>query len=165
MPHASCQLSLSLLILAAMVGACGQINPPPAPEVSVTQLGPSNRTAKDPDCHLPLLYREPLGSTRIAIVEGWGTDEQRNDLVTALEKKGCQLGADSLLVVSDTAQSTTHLVYDPANQEPGAEGGASVNDTKGDTITKREHIAKIGERGHSGYYIETYALALPNAKR
>jgi hypothetical protein len=157
--------SLNVLILAAMVGACGQINPQPAPEVSVTQLGPSDRMPKNPDCDLPVLYREPIGGTKIAIVEGWGTEEQRNDLMTAVQKKGCELGADSLLVVSDTAQSMTHLMYDPANQEPGNEGNASLNETKGDVIIKKEHVAKIGESGHSGYYIETYAIVLPDAKK
>jgi hypothetical protein len=148
-----------------MVGACGQINPPPAPEVSVTQLGSFNRTAKASDCSLPVLYREPIGGTKIAIVEGWGTEEQRNDLMTAVQKKGCELGADSLLVVSDTAQSTTHLMYDPVNRGPGGEGNASLNETKGDVIIKKEHVAKIGESGHSGYYIETYAIVLPDAKK
>ena len=165
MPHAFCHCSLTVLILAAMVGACGQINPPPVPEVSVTQLAPFNRTARGSDCNLPVLYREPLGSTKIAIVEGWGSEEQRNDPMTAVQKKGCELGADSLLVVSDTAQSTTHLMYDPVNQEPGNEGNASLNDTKGDAILKKEHVAKIGESGHSGYYIETYAIVLPDAKK
>ena len=165
MPHAFCHCSLTVLILAAMVGACGQINPQPAPEVSVTQLGPSDRMPKNPDCDLPVLYREPIGGTKIAIVEGWGTEEQRNDLMTAVQKKGCELGADSLLVVSDTAQSMTHLMYDPVNQEPGGEGNASLNETKGDVIIKKEHVAKIGESGHTGYYIETYAIVLPDAKR
>jgi hypothetical protein len=165
MPDAFYHCSLTVLILAAMVGACGQINPPPVPEVSVTQLAPFNRTAKGSDCNLPVLYREPVGSTKIAIVEGWGTEEQRNDLMTAVEKKACELGADSLLLVSDTAQVTTHLVYDPTNLEPGKEGGASLNETKGDAIVKREHVAKTGERGHSGYYIETYAIVLPDAKK
>ena len=159
------QSSLTVLVLAAIVGACGEINPPSAPEVSVTQLGPFNRTAKSPDCHLPVLYVEPVASTKIAIVEGWGTEEQRNDLMTAVEKKGCELGADSLLLVSDTAQRTTHLMYDPVNQQPGDEGDASVNNTKADEIAKKEHVAKIGESGHSGYYIEAYAIVLPDAKK
>jgi hypothetical protein len=165
MPNASYHRSLTLLILAAMVGACGQVNPQPVPEVSVTQLAPFNRMAKGSDCNLPVLYREPIGGTKIAIVEGWGTEEQRNDLMTAVQKKGCELGADSLLVVSDTAQSMTHLMYDPANQQPGNEGNASLNETKGDVIIKKEHVAKIGESGHSGYYIETYAIVLPDAKK
>jgi len=165
MPNTFHHCSATVLILAAMVGACGQINPPLVPEVSVTQLAPFNRTAKGSDCHLPVLYREPIGCTKIAIVEGWGTEEQRNDLMTAVQKKGCELGADSLLVVSDTAQSTTHLVYDPVNQQPGDEGNASLNDTKGDAIIKKEHVPKIGESGHSGYYIETYAIVLPDAKK
>jgi hypothetical protein len=165
MRYAFCQSSLIVLILAATVGACGGINTPPSPEVSVTQIAAFEHAAKGPDCHLPVLEREPAGCRKIAIIEGWGTEEQRNDLMYAVEKKACELGADSLLLVSDTAQSTTHLVYDPSSQEPGAEGGASLKDTKGDEIINKEHVAKTGERGHSGYYIETYAIVLPDAKK
>jgi hypothetical protein len=161
----SCRLLLSVPILAGIVGACALINPTPAPEVSVTQLRPSDRPPKGSECHIPVLYREPVGSTKIAIVEVWGTEEQRNDLMNAVEKKGCELGADSLLVVSDTAQSTTHLVYDPVDQQSGEEGNGSLKDTKGDAIIRKEHVAKIGESGHSGYYIETYAIVLPDAKK
>jgi hypothetical protein len=156
---------LIVLILAATVGACGGINIPPSPEVSVTQIAAFEHAARGPDCHLPVLEREPAGCRKIAIIEGWGTEEQRNDLMSAVEKKACELGADSLLLVSDTAQSTTHLVYDPSNQEPGMEGRASLQDTKGNEIIKKEHVAKTGERGHSGYYIETYAIVLPDAKK
>jgi hypothetical protein len=161
----SCRLFLTLSVLAGIVGACARINPAPAPEVSVTELGPSIRPPKGSECHIPVLYREPVGSTKIAIVEVWGTEEQRNDLMNAVEKKGCELGADSLLVVSDTAQSTTHLVYDPVDQQSGEEGNGSLKDTKGDAIIRKEHVAKIGESGHSGYYIETYAIVLPDAKK
>ena len=165
MLYAFCQSCLTVLILAMTVGACGRINTPPSPEISVTQIAAFEHAAKGPDCHLPVLYREPAGCRKIAIVEGWGTEEQRNDLMIAVEKKACELGADSLLVISDTTQSTTHLVYDPANQEPGEEGGRSLNETKGDAIIKKEHVARIGERGHSGYYIETYAILFPDAKK
>lgn len=153
--------------MVSIAAACTEINPPPSPQVSVTQLGPFNRAPKAAaDCHLSLLNREPIGDfTKIAIVEGWGTEEQRNDLVTAVEKKACELGADSLLVVSDNSQSTTHLVYDPAGEEPGTEGDPSIAASKGEEIIQKEHVPKVGEEGHTGYYIETYALVFPDAKK
>jgi hypothetical protein len=142
-----------------MVGACAQINPSASPEVSVTQIASANLVPKSPDCHLPILYVEPTrGFRKLAIVEGWGPEEQRSYLMTSVEKKACELGADSLLVVSDTAQITTKLVYDPANEEPGSRGNASLSDSKGHEIIQKEHVATIGEKGHSGYYIEAYAL-------
>ena len=156
---------LTVSILAANRWCVCADKSTPAPEVSVTQLAPFNRPPKGSECNIPVLYREPVGGIKIAIVEGWGSEEQRNDLMTAVQRKGCEFGADSLLVVSDTAQSTTHLMYDPVNQEPGNEGNASLNETKGDVIIKKEHVAKIGESGHSGYYIETYAIVLPDAKK
>jgi len=57
-------------------------------------------------------------------------------------------------------------VYDPSNLGSlGLEGACSRSRTqKGDEIIKKEHVAKTGERGHSGYYIETYAIVLPDAK-
>jgi hypothetical protein len=147
MPSASYSLALTVSIMVSMVAACGEINPPPSPQVSV-------------------LNREPIrGFTKIAIVEGWGTEEQRGDLMTAVEKKACELGADSLLVVSDNSQSSTHLVYDPAGEQPGQEGDPSISTSKGDEIIEKEHVPKIGEKGHTGYYIETYALVFPNAKK
>ncbi|MGD0118207.1 MAG: hypothetical protein ABSD30_09095 [Candidatus Binatus sp.] len=166
MPSASYSLALTVSIMVSMVAACGEINPPPSPQVSVTQLDPFNRAPKAADCHLSLLNREPIrGFTKIAIVEGWGTEEQRGDLMTAVEKKACELGADSLLVVSDNSQSSTHLVYDPAGEQPGQEGDPSISTSKGDEIIEKEHVPKIGEKGHTGYYIETYALVFPNAKK
>lgn len=166
MPSASYSLVLTISVMVSIAAACATINPPPSPQVSVTQLGPFNRAPKAADCHLSLLNREPIGGfTKIAIVEGWGTEEQRSDLINAVEKKACELGADSLLVVSDNSQSTTHLVYDPAGEEPGTEGDRSIAASKGDEIIQKEHVPKVGEEGHTGYYIETYALVFPDAKK
>jgi hypothetical protein len=152
--------------MVAIAVGCAEINPPPSPQVSVTQIGSFDRAPKAADCHLSLLDREPIGDfTKIAIVEGWGTEEQRNDLMTAVEKKACELGADSLLVVSDNSQSTTHLVYDPAGEGSGTEGDPSIAASKGDEIIQKEHVPKVGEEGHTGYYIETYALVFPDAKK
>ena len=151
--------------MAAMVCGCGQMSDAMAPEVSVTQLGPFDGAAKSPDCNVPILYAEPKGGfKKIAIVEGWGTEEQRIELITALDKKACELGADSLLVVSDTAQHTDKLVYDPANQQPGEQGDRSISNSKAQEINQKEHVARIGEKGHSGYYIETYALVFDTKK-
>jgi hypothetical protein len=166
MPSASYSLSLIISVMVSMAAACAQINPPPGPQVSVTQLGSFNRAPKAADCHLSLLNREPIGDfTKIAIVEGWGSEEQRSDLMTAVEEKACELGADSLLVVSDNSQSTIHLAYDPAGEQAGIEGDPSIATSKGDEIIEKEHVAKIGEKGHSGYYIETYALVFPDPKK
>jgi len=160
------KISLAALLLAGMVGACGQISPPAAPEVSVTQIASFDRAPKGPGCHLPVLYTEPTrGVRKIAIVEGWGTEEQRSDLMKSLEKKACELGADSLLVVSDTSQKTNKLVYDPSNEEAGSQGNASLSDSKGHEIIQKEHVAAVGERGHSGYYIEAYALVSTESKK
>jgi len=83
----------------------------------------------------------------------------------SLEKKACELGADSLLVVSDTSQKTNKLVYDPSNEEAGSQGNASLSDSKGHEIIQKEHVAAVGERGHSGYYIEAYALVSTKSKK
>ncbi len=153
-------------VYAASTCACAEINAPPAPDISVTQIGQFDRAPKSPACAVPMVYVEPLsGFKKIAIVEGWGTEEQRTDVVAALDKKACELGADLLLVVADTAQHTTKLVYDPANEEPGAEDDSSLGASKAQKIDDKEHIAKIGEKGHSGYYIETYVLVSTDTKK
>ena len=85
--------------------------------------------------------------------------------MTAVEEKACELGADSLLVVSDNSQSTIHLAYDPAGEQAGTEGDPSIATSKGDEIIEKEHVPKVGEKGHTGYYIETYALVFPDAKK
>ena len=52
---------------------------------------------------MPVLYTEPLsGHRRIAIVEAWGTVGQEEQVLAALRSRGCETGADALVIVEAT---------------------------------------------------------------
>ena len=130
------------------------------PEVTVSQIEPSGHAVKAADCSMDVLYSEPTVAFRkIAIVEGWAdSNVQRGDLFEAIKRAACGTGADALLVISDRAQTTHRSVYDPDNEQPGEAGDNSASEDKGKAILEKEHVSKIGEPGHSGYYIDTVAV-------
>jgi hypothetical protein len=165
MRHSSLLFHLITFSLASTVTACFNARELAAPQVSVTEMEPSGHAAKGADCSMPVLYVEPNERfKKVAIIEGWGTEEQRDELLTALKQRACETGADALLLVIDRSQKTTRLVYDPANAESGEVGSGSIGESNAQVILRKEHIAKVGEAGHSGYYIDAYAI-VRNANR
>jgi hypothetical protein len=150
---------LLIFALALAVSACFNARELAAPQVSVTEIEPSGRAAKGPDCSITVLKVEPSERfEKVAIVEGWGTEEQRDELLAALKQRACETGADALLLITDRSQQTTKLVYDPANAESGEAGNGTAEESQAQGILQKKHIAKVGEAGHSGYYIDSYAI-------
>ncbi len=153
-------LHLDVFIVAGLASACSTWNSLP-PQVSVTEIQPSGRAAKGPNCDMPVLNADPTGKfQKVAIVEGWGSEGQDDQLVAEIRRRACETGADAVLIVLDRVQMKTHLVYDPANEEPGEEGNGSMAQNKGQEIDAKEHVARIGEPGHKGRYIDAYAIVL-----
>jgi hypothetical protein len=109
---------------------------------------------------MPVLHTEPKAKfTVVAIVEGWGSADQDKELLTAIQRRACETGADALILVSDRMQIERSVLYDP-NEPPVASGNASVEQNAGDEIIEKERMAPIGRVGHSGHYIDTYAIVL-----
>jgi hypothetical protein len=147
---------LAVVPLVILVAGC--FSRAAQPQVSVTEMEPAGRAARAPDCSVPILSVSPSGVFRkVAIIEGWSDESNQQDLWDELKRRACEVGADALLVISDKGQATTHLVYDPANEDP-ENGGASASQNKGEQIIAKEHRPRIGEVGHTGHYIETYAI-------
>ncbi|HYB89963.1 MAG TPA: hypothetical protein VEC38_02850 [Candidatus Binataceae bacterium] len=82
------------------------------PRVTVTEIEPSARAAKPPDCDMPVLRYEPLADFRkVAIIEGVGSIYSNEDEVLPLvRRKACETGADAIVVLASKRQTTESLV-------------------------------------------------------
>ncbi len=144
--------------IATLLGACATHGYRP-PQVSITQLESFTRPAKEPDCTMPVLYEEPKTKYRkIAIVEGWaGSIDQQAELLAALKQKACETGADALLVIQQSSQTTNSLLdsgeIQAGDEEPAKRSGVDI-------ATRRkmsDHFTQQGEAGYRGYYIDAAA--------
>jgi hypothetical protein len=130
----------------------------------VTRIVSAKHVSRGSNCALEILTVEPSKNYRkIAIVEGWSGTSDQNELWSEIKQQGCEIGADALLVVSEEDQEVTHLVYDPANADPSRDDEDAIDQNPGKRIASKEHVPRIGEVGHSGYYVETYAIVQSRA--
>jgi hypothetical protein len=130
----------SLLVRAVLIigltlaaAGCAHVISLP-PQVTVSEVEPSGRAAKPPDCNMPVLRHEPLTDFRkVAIVEGLGNVYANEaDVLPLVQRKACETGADAIVVLtskSQTSESTTGyyinsvaIVYGKEN--PAAAGTA-----------------------------------------
>jgi hypothetical protein len=93
------------LMLAAL--GCAQVVSLP-PDVTVSEVEPSGRAAKPPDCNMPVLRHEPLKDFRkVAIVEALGNRfASEADVLPAVQRKACETGADAIVVLTSKAQTS-----------------------------------------------------------
>jgi hypothetical protein len=93
------------LMLAAL--GCAQVVSLP-PDVTVSEVEPSGRAAKPPDCNMPVLRHEPLRDFRkVAIVEALGNRfASEADVLPAVQRKACETGADAIVVLTSKAQTS-----------------------------------------------------------
>lgn len=93
------------LILAG-VGCAHVVSLPP--QVTVSEVEPSGRAAKPPDCNMPVLRHEPLTDFRkVAIVEALGNRfASEADVLPAVQRKACETGADAIIVLTSRAQTS-----------------------------------------------------------
>jgi hypothetical protein len=99
---------IAIIIGLAMVAAgCAHALSLP-PQVTVSEVEPSGRAAKPPDCNMPVLRHEPLRDFRkVAIVEALGNryaDEA--DVLPAVQRRACETGADAIVVLTSRAQTS-----------------------------------------------------------
>jgi len=76
------------------------------PEVTVSEMEPSGRAAKDPNCTMPVLDSEPTGDYRkIAIIDARGVPGMKEkEMLPSVIRKACETGADALVIVTSKAQ-------------------------------------------------------------
>jgi len=82
------------------------------PRVTLTEIEPSGRAAKPPNCDMPVLHQDPLADFRkVAIIEGVGSIYSSEDEVLLLvRRKACETGADAIILLVSKRQTTEALV-------------------------------------------------------
>jgi hypothetical protein len=103
-----CRITIALLIVA-VVAACTKIAIPP--QITMAEVEPSGRAAKPPDCNLPVLRSRPLAEYReVAIIEGLGNRYvEEKDVLPLVIAKGCETGADALIINDSRAQTSENM--------------------------------------------------------
>jgi len=92
--------------MLAAVGCARVVSLPP--QVTLSEMEPSGRAAKPPDCDMPVLRHEPLRDFRkVAIVEGLGNVYATEaEVLPAVQRKACETGADAIVVNTSKSQTT-----------------------------------------------------------
>jgi hypothetical protein len=107
-------MDTSLIVRAAIIiglaiaaAGCAHVISLP-PQVTITEVEPSGRAAKPPDCNMPVLRHEPLADFRkVAIVEGLGNVfASEADVLPAVQRKACETGADAIVVYTSRSQTS-----------------------------------------------------------
>jgi hypothetical protein len=98
------------LMLAVAGAGCSQVMDLP-PQATATEIEPSGRPAKGPDCTIPILRAEPLTDYRkVAIIEGLGSRfGSEGDVMPVVMRKACETGADALLILASKAQTSENM--------------------------------------------------------
>jgi len=103
-----CRIALALLMVT-MLAACSKVRLPP--QITMSEVEPSGRAAKPPDCNMPVLRAAPLTEYReVAIIEGLGNRfVEEKDVLPLVIAKGCETGADALVINDSRAQTSENM--------------------------------------------------------
>ena len=95
------------MVLTIAAGGCARVVSLP-PQVTLSEMEPSGRAAKPPDCNMPVLRHEPLRDFRkVAIVEALGNRfANESDVLPAVRRKACETGADAIVILTSKGQTT-----------------------------------------------------------
>jgi len=93
----------------AAFAACAKVALPP--QITMSEVEPSGRAAKPPDCNMPILRSQPLAEYReVAIIEGLGNRYvAEKDVLPLVIAKGCETGADALIINDSRAQTSENM--------------------------------------------------------
>ncbi len=152
-----CPIFLGAAMLVA--SGCSSTSETP-PQVLVTPLVTYTRAATGPGCAMPVLNAEPQRPYReVALVEGWGSEDQSSQVIKDVREQSCETGADALMIVSDTSQFHRKQVYGVTPNKL-SEAVASIDETvqPGTYINEKEYAPTIGEAGHNGFYMDAVAI-------
>jgi hypothetical protein len=102
-------LIAAVAALMQVPAGCAHIALPP--QVTLTEVEPSGRAAKPPDCNLPILRTTPLAAYReVAIIEGVGNRYvHEEDVLPLVARKACETGADAIVVRESRSQTSENL--------------------------------------------------------
>ncbi|MGA8640346.1 hypothetical protein [Candidatus Binatus sp.] len=162
-----CMRRVSALVAMVVVeclfaAACASSVAPP--RASFTQTATFDQPPKPDGCYMPVLNTEPLTAhRRIAIVEAWGSSvDQQDQVLEALKSKGCETGADALVIVEGQSQANPHIAQFglPETVESEEE---KMDKTQGQRH-KNDIAPAIGEAGHPGYYVDSVAIVYDKTK-
>jgi hypothetical protein len=135
-----------------------------SPQAKITWIDSVDLTPKSADCSIPILSSEPFSKTyrTVAIVEAWGKANQKTEVLDTVRQGACKIGADALLITSSQSQLDARFekMGLPSNSEP--EDGATSSQV---SSYKERLMPKIGEQGHPGYYVDTFAIVYMNGAR
>lgn len=97
------------LLIVTILGACTKVALPP--QITMAEVEPSGRAAKPPDCNMPVLRAAPLADYReVAIIEGLGNRfVEEKDVLPLVVAKGCESGADALVINDSRAQTSENM--------------------------------------------------------
>ena len=103
-----CRIAIALAIVATLA-ACTTVALPP--RITMSEVEPSGRAAKPPDCNLPVLRAAPLADYReVAIIEGLGNRfVEEKDVLPMVISKACETGADAIIVTDSRAQTSENM--------------------------------------------------------
>jgi hypothetical protein len=93
--------------MALAAAGCAHVVSLP-PQVTLSEMEPSGRAAKPPDCDMPVLRHEPLRDFRkVAIVEALGNRfATEAEVLPAVQRKACETGADAIVINTSKAQTS-----------------------------------------------------------
>jgi hypothetical protein len=100
------RIAILIIVLVTIAGCAHVVSLPP--QVTLSEVEPSGRAAKPPDCNMPVLRHEPLKEFRkVAIVEGLGSVyASEADVLPAVQRKACETGADAIVILASKSQTT-----------------------------------------------------------
>jgi hypothetical protein len=101
------------LMAAAATLACGCVRALQLPpQATYTEIAPSGRAARQPDCDMPVLRHVPLTEYReVGLVEATGSVYATEDQVLpVVKRKACESGADAIIILTSKSQTTEGLV-------------------------------------------------------
>lgn len=81
------------------------------PRVTLAEIEPAGRAARDPNCSMPVLRSEPLADFRkVAIIEGLGNVfAEEKDVLPAVMRRACETGADALVILASKRQTSENM--------------------------------------------------------
>lgn len=97
-----------MMIGVALTSANGCAKVALPPQVQVSEIEPSGRAAKPPDCDMPVLRAEPLADFRkVDIIEAVGNRfVSEDDVMPIVKRKACETGADAIVITGSKAQTS-----------------------------------------------------------
>jgi hypothetical protein len=95
-------------LFVLLSAGCAPVGLSYPPEIRVSEIEPSGRAARAPDCPMPVLNADPLTDFRkVAIIEGIGNVYESDAAVEeAVRKKACETGADAIIVHTRKRQTS-----------------------------------------------------------